>query len=274
MIENTLIIVPVYNCEDNIASVLSNLPKEHTLVINDGSSDSSEEVITRMNFDLISHQENLGVGAALKTGIKYGLSKGYTYCITIDADGQHNPRFVKDFYLAVQESDFVIGNRFANYKEIPDAKLASNFLASYIIDQVFGTKLYDVACGFRAFRLSEDLLEIPSNGFGFLYTHLLNTISNKHTISSVNIDCIYPTDKLYSSPKLEITGFIHAMSSYITDDKTLAKLQKIQQHFNASKSFSFKFEDVEIYAFYLKEYLSYLIQIDKIKVSEFYKEVW
>ena len=273
MLKSTLILVPVYNCEKSLALLLEQLPIEHTLVIDDGSSDASMDIIKRMNFTCLSHAENLGVGAALKTGVKYALSEGYEYCITLDGDGQHNPIFISDFFEAVQENDFVIGNRFSNVEYVPGVKLAANFLASYIVNNVLGKKLFDVTCGFRAFPVTASILDIADNGYGFLHAHLMSVIKSGAKISSVDVDCIYPIEKLFSSPKVEITGFIDAILPFLEDEQSVTKLKAIRTCFNTSQNFTFDYEGVPISAFYLQDYKSFLIQMDRRMISDYYEDV-
>ena len=56
--------------------------------------------------------ENLGYGAAVQTGYKYALAKGYEHLIQFDGDGQHDPRFLPMIRRELERHDFVIGSRF------------------------------------------------------------------------------------------------------------------------------------------------------------------
>ena len=73
MPEETLIIVPAFNEEKRIGKLLDKLEmmKYHTVVINDGSTDKTQDIIAKYNVELINHKKNQGKGAALKTGINY-----------------------------------------------------------------------------------------------------------------------------------------------------------------------------------------------------------
>lgn len=174
-----LFIIPAFNCCQTLPSILKELPSQSTIVIDDGSIDETSATAQIIGFKFIRHLKNLGVGAALKTGINYGLENDYEFAITIDADGQHPVNKIDEFSKLLKDYDFIIGNRFRNISFIPDCKLSSNYLASLMVQMIFGNKLPDVACGFRAFKLSYDLNYIKDDGYGFLHFHLMKMIDKK-----------------------------------------------------------------------------------------------
>ncbi|MGB9678355.1 MAG: glycosyltransferase family 2 protein, partial [Candidatus Ratteibacteria bacterium] len=93
MIEDILVIIPIYNEEKTIGDVLKELKKyfKYILVIDDGSIDRSKEIVQKEKVVLISHKINKGKGESLKTGFKYAIEKGFRAVITMDGDGQHFP---------------------------------------------------------------------------------------------------------------------------------------------------------------------------------------
>jgi glycosyltransferase involved in cell wall biosynthesis len=114
----TLVLIPAYNEEARIASVIRGLKKKHplvdVLVIDDGSSDGTRRKATEAGVRVISHPFNLGYGAALQTGYKCALGKGYEILVQMDGDGQHDPSFIGDLLAVVEkgEADVAIGSRF------------------------------------------------------------------------------------------------------------------------------------------------------------------
>lgn len=269
---NILVIVPVFNCAKGLLTILPILQKENTIIINDGSNDNSLKIIKDYKFNYISYNKNYGVGHAIKAGINYGLSNNYKYCITLDGDGQHNPTHIEDFINAVNQNNFVIGNRFYNYKSVPEPKLSSNLLACLIINKYFKKKLYDVTCGFRAFPISSDLLYINNNGFDFLHTHLLYVLSKNISITSIDIDCIYDTDKVLCSPKNEILDFINSFMKFYPNIKNQQMINFVLEKINKSESFNSTFDGVPFYAEYLSKYHSYIIKIDKKYLYQYFNK--
>lgn len=114
----TLVIIPAYNEEAKIAGViegiLRHLPEVDILVIDDGSTDGTREVALRKGARVVSHPFNLGYGAALQTGYRYALSKGYEKLVQIDGDGQHDPFFLSHLLSVIERgnADVAIGSRF------------------------------------------------------------------------------------------------------------------------------------------------------------------
>lgn len=115
---DSLVIIPAYNEEKNIAQVLREIRRLELdvdiVVINDGSQDNTEQVVRAADEQVISLFYNLGYGGALQTGFKYALKMDYHYVIQFDGDGQHDPRDIL-FLLAQLRSgkyDIVIGSRF------------------------------------------------------------------------------------------------------------------------------------------------------------------
>ena len=114
----TIIIIPAYNEEKKIASVIQGirryLPDVEVLVVDDGSIDQTYPEALEAGAKVVRHPFNLGYGTALQTGYKYALIKGYEAVIQIDGDGQHDPSSIPDLFAVIQreEADIAIGSRF------------------------------------------------------------------------------------------------------------------------------------------------------------------
>lgn len=113
-----LIIIPGYNEEQNIAKVLEGILAQHLaadiLVLDDGSLDKTAEIASQYPVTVVSHPYNLGYGAALQTGYKYAVGKGYDYVLQFDGDGQHNPADLRNLMEELKQGDvdIVIGSRY------------------------------------------------------------------------------------------------------------------------------------------------------------------
>jgi glycosyltransferase involved in cell wall biosynthesis len=113
-----LVIIPAYNEEKKIASVIrgvkDHLPPAKVLIVDDGSHDKTRWVAIEAGAQVLSHPINLGYGAALQTGYKFALEKGYEAIVQMDGDGQHDPSFVPELLGVIQrgEADIVTGSRF------------------------------------------------------------------------------------------------------------------------------------------------------------------
>ncbi|MCR5792034.1 MAG: glycosyltransferase family 2 protein [Lachnospiraceae bacterium] len=125
MAKETLVVIPAYNEEMNIETVIVNLRNAgieeyaDVLVINDGSADNTEEVVKKTGTKVLSQVYNMGYGAALQTAYKYAQEREYKYIIQIDADGQHDVKNVDVIYEKMKASeqtdrplDIIIGSRY------------------------------------------------------------------------------------------------------------------------------------------------------------------
>jgi glycosyltransferase involved in cell wall biosynthesis len=116
--ENTLVIIPAFNEEERITSVIQGikqyLPPAEILIVDDGSWDGTRRKAEAEGVKVVSHPFNMGYGTGLQTGYKYALRKGYDWLIQMDGDGQHDPASMLALISVVQigEADVAIGSRF------------------------------------------------------------------------------------------------------------------------------------------------------------------
>ena len=157
MAPTIFIVVPAYNEAHAVAEVVSALRGSYAnvVVVDDGSSDDTAAEAEAAGATVVRHLMNRGQGAALQTGIDYGLRCGADTIVTFDADGQHRVDDVGALLTALDESnaDIVIGSRFLGAdREIPFLRrllLRAGALFMRITSQV---QLTDTHNGLRAFR--------------------------------------------------------------------------------------------------------------------------
>lgn len=153
-----LVIIPAYNEQDSIISVIEKLkmdfPEADYVVINDCSKDNTLKVLSENHANYVNLPLNLGIGGGVQTGYKYAMKNGYDIAIQIDGDGQHDTAYLKNVIEPIEkgEADIVIGSRFINKEGFQSSgmrRLGINFL-SVLIKICCGTKVLDVTSGFRA----------------------------------------------------------------------------------------------------------------------------
>jgi len=155
-----LVVIPAYNEYRAIGEVVDRvkacLSEADILVVNDGSSDDTAGIARQAGARVISLLFNMGYGVALQTGYKYAREKGYNYILQLDADGQHEPTFLKSILreLETGPADVVIGSRYlreesyrSSFARRQGVKLFAK-LTSIIIKQ----KISDPTSGFQGFR--------------------------------------------------------------------------------------------------------------------------
>ena len=152
----TLLIIPAYNEGENIERVINTLindfPQYDYIVINDGSSDDTEEICIKNNYNYISHPVNLGLAGAVKTGMMYAAQNGYDAAIQFDGDGQHDPSFIEGMVQKLTEGyNIVIGSRFVTEKKPKSLRMLGNNLIEGAILLTTGKKIKDPTSGMRIF---------------------------------------------------------------------------------------------------------------------------
>ncbi|MEV1075410.1 glycosyltransferase family 2 protein [Micromonospora parva] len=154
--KRTLIIIPALNESGSIADVVGEvrgeLPGVDVLVVDDGSTDRTAAVATAAGATVAKLPYNLGVGGAMRLGYRYARDHNYDVAIQIDADGQHDPRYVPKLVDLLDENDLVIGARFAGEGDysVRGPRRWAMVMLSAVLSRVARTKLTDTTSGFRA----------------------------------------------------------------------------------------------------------------------------
>ena len=150
MSKKNLVICPVYNEQDTIKEFYHYLRKfyiQDVVFIDDGSTDRCKDFLFNIKDKetfLIKHLNRRGYGAALLTGFRFCLERGYYKVITIDVDLQHNPENISLFLSELEEQEVVLGSRYmgtAVYFDVPHVRLTINRYISKLIKQLFSVNL-------------------------------------------------------------------------------------------------------------------------------------
>ena len=161
----TLVVIPAYNEAENLPRLLAEiaglaLPVD-LLVVDDSSSDDTAAVAERAGAGVVRLPFNLGYGAAVQTGLRYGVDHGYDACVLLDGDGQHDPRHIPDLMapLASRQADLALGSRFlgsASYT-IPWNRRLGMRVFSYLASRFTHQQITDPTSGYQAIgrRLTE-----------------------------------------------------------------------------------------------------------------------
>jgi glycosyltransferase involved in cell wall biosynthesis len=173
MTKRWLAALPVYNEVGYVNQVLDEVLKyaPDVLAVNDGSSDGTDELLDRRtDISVVHHDKNRGYGAALKTAFRYAIEEGYEVLVTLDCDGQHQPKRIPRFVSACQNADIVSGSRYLKTYDgdsVPPAqRLFINKQVTKTINELFHWNLTDTFCGFKAYRTEAlEKLDISVDGY-------------------------------------------------------------------------------------------------------------
>jgi hypothetical protein len=162
-IKPAMILIPAYNEEENLTSLLPLIPRQidgveiGVLVVDDGSHDDTYAAVTAIpGICVVKNLINRGGGAALRLGYDILQKAGVDYCVTMDADGQHRPDDIKNVLLPIIENRFdcVIGSRILGDREKANwLRITGVYFFGRIVSALLGKKITDPSSGFRAFRM-------------------------------------------------------------------------------------------------------------------------
>ena len=189
-------VIPAYNEELSIGSVVISTNKyvDHTIVVDDGSSDNTAEIAAKAGAEVINHIQNMGKGAALKTG--FDAVKDTDIIVTIDSDGQHNPDEIPKLVKPIEdgEADIVNGSRYLDNKD--DETPAYRRLGQTILDTATnlnsGLNITDSQSGFRAFAaFTVPAFRFNKTDFSIESEMLMDAASKDYKIKEVQIGVSY-----------------------------------------------------------------------------------
>lgn len=159
-----LLVIPAYNEEHNILNTYKSVVEHNkknkvnydVIIINDGSTDGTESILSKNKIPHITLIHNLGIGGAVQTGYKYAFENDYDVAVQFDGDGQHDVNYVDKIVKPIvnKEADFTIGSRYldkntSEFKSTLARRLGIK-LISFIIKLVTRKKILDTTSGFRA----------------------------------------------------------------------------------------------------------------------------
>ena len=168
----TLAAIPCYNEEVAIGSVVLKSMKQvdEVLVVDDGSRDETVNIAKAAGAAVISHEENKGYGAAVRSCFKYAMQHNADIMLILDGDGQHDPSCIPDFVQALESNgaDVVIGSRFLEKKNgIPKYRIAGMKVLNMSTRVAGNIKTTDSQSGYRAYsRRAIEKIKIRNSDMG------------------------------------------------------------------------------------------------------------
>ncbi|MGH8146053.1 MAG: glycosyltransferase family 2 protein [Rhodanobacteraceae bacterium] len=203
-VSRPFVVIPCLNeahaIEDLLRGVLAHCVD--VIVIDDGSSDGTAEIVARMPVTVIRHPERRGKGEALRAGFRAALQRGASGVLTMDGDGQHDPADIPRILAAAQHhpGSLVIGARMLERERQPNARRRANDFADWGISWGCGRPIADTQSGQRWYpRTAARLVDIPAQDFVFEAAILIAVSRDLGMpIVSIPIACRYDSDARHS----------------------------------------------------------------------------
>lgn len=150
-----LVVMPAFNEASRIRRMVEAVRSQvagDVLVVDDGSSDDTAGEARRGGARVAVHPVNLGYGAALQTGYRWALKRGYGAVLQLDADGQHDPASIPGLLEALSRADVVVGSRFLGERSYrpPLLRRMGMWLFGRVASALAGQRITDPTSGFQA----------------------------------------------------------------------------------------------------------------------------
>lgn len=246
MYDNLSIIVPVFNEEDTISFVISelceNFNDSEIIIVNDGSTDLTKDKIFNSNLitkiKYIENNSNRGYGYSLRNGVK---NSSKDYVIFFDSDNQFDIEDIKKmhYHISKKNLDTVIGIR-KHIQKQPYIKVFNRYLLKLSVSLITNKKIEDVNCGLRIFKknfLKSISIFFP-DGFSASTTSTIYSI-----LLPINLDFLEVETKerenSYSKVKFLKDGFLSAANFF----KLINNFKSFRFYF----SFSFIFFLISVF---------------------------
>lgn len=196
--KKTIIVIPAFNEGKWLGNVIDGIRNEgfkDIVVVDDGSTDNTLEVAKSRKVITIKHLINRGPGAATQTGLTFAKLQNSEMVVTIDADGQHDPKDINRLIseLKTKNLDLVFGSRFLDKSNnIPLLKVVFNKIADIITFLLSTLWVSDSQTGLKIFSKNAlDKISIKTGGFEFCTEIFMQVRLNKLKFEEIPIKVNY-----------------------------------------------------------------------------------
>jgi glycosyltransferase involved in cell wall biosynthesis len=227
--------IPAFNEATMIAQVVLEAQKyaDAVVVCDDGSNDMTRAIAKRLGACVIRHRRNLGYGASIKSLFKRARELNADVLVTLDADGQHNPKEIPKVVKPIVQgmADLVIGSRFIDTngtKEMPFYRRLGAQLITKLVNSSSKNGISDAQSGFRAYNCQAlESLSPFEDGMGASVEILLKASKHNLKVCEVPSSCKYDNGDVANSTEHPLTHGISVIMSivrFIVEEKPLTVL--------------------------------------------------
>ena len=218
-----LLIIPTLNERKNITTLFKKIrnvdQKIDILFVDDNSTDGTRDEILYLkkknkSIYYIFRPRKLGIGSAHKDGLKFAYNKKYKIILTMDADGTHNPKYIKNLLKYSTKYDLISTNRFEKKDSLIEWPIHRRFLTKirfYLINILLNIN-YDSSGAYRCYNAKNiklnDILIAKNDGYSFFWESLYLLNKKKYSIKEIPIYLPY---RKVGSSKMTVSDIIGSL---------------------------------------------------------------
>lgn len=188
--QRALAIIPALNEAPRVGHVIERLrattPWVDALVVDDGSTDETATVAAQSGASVLQLPFNLGIGGAVQAGFRFARARGYDLAVQVDADGQHDTRFIPVLFEPIQSglADIAVGSRHlgADLAAVTPWRRTGQRITGRLVGWSTGESLTDGTSSFRAFGRRAIRIYAETYPEGFFETLEATAIAAQHRL--------------------------------------------------------------------------------------------
>jgi len=220
-----IILIPTYNeCKNIVAlikEIFAKVSDTQILVIDDNSPDGTYDLVCNLaNEDervhVIKRDKKSGLASAYKDGFCWAIENGFEYFVTMDADFSHNPDYLPEMFLKLENNDVVVGSRYVQNGGVKNWSLLRKFVSKcgsmyskFVLQNI---PVNDLTGGFNGYSLKAlqniDLSSLVAKGFFFQIE--MKYKAWKKNCSIAEIPIVFE-DRKFGKSKMDFKIFVEAL---------------------------------------------------------------
>jgi glycosyltransferase involved in cell wall biosynthesis len=181
---DVLVILPTYNERENLeelcGGIRTHAPDADILIVDDGSPDGTAAEAQALGarlgrLDVLQRGARRGIGSAYRDGFREGMTRGYRWLVSMDADLSHEPRYLVPLLAGRSQADYVVGSRYLQGVSVVNwslDRLVLSVAGNAYARAVTGLPVRDCTSGFQCIRTevlaAVGVDRLRFNGYAFL----------------------------------------------------------------------------------------------------------